>query len=343
MIINSSQLQKILFGFFLFIGHLSFSQIDSLYLSNNEFLIGELKSMTRNVAVIETNYSDSDFKIEWDKIKRIVTQTEFLITLESGDRYFGHLKGDNEKVMIYNDSTSYNAGSIENIVYLKELEQTFWQRLSASLSLGYNYTKANNLSQYSVRSNLTYATRKWLTSGNYNQIFSSQDEANTTRRLDANALFNFFFKKKWFGAAEVNWLSNTAQNINLRTLTKLGIGRYMIRTNTMYWAFQTGVSFNNESFNINDDITYNNSAEAYLGTEANLYDIGDLNLRARAVFYPSITESNRFRSDLTLDIKYDLPLDFFIQLGISLNYDNQPAENGSETDYVFQTTFGWSL
>jgi len=343
MIEKRKEFRNLAIGFMLIISHFGLAQIDSLYLANNEILIGELKSMNRNVAVMETDYSDADFKIVWDKIKRLATQSQFLITLKSGDRYFGSLKGNSTKVMIYTDTTSVNAGSIENIVYLKELDQSFWERLNASLSLGYNYTKANNLSQFSIRSHLTYATRKWLSSVNYNQIFSEQNEANTTRRLDAKALFNYFFKKKWFAAAEINWLSNTEQNINLRTLSKLGIGRYMIQTNTMYWAFQTGVSFNNESFNVDNNLIYNNSAEAYLGTEANLYDIGDLNLLARAVVYPSITESKRFRTDLNFDVQYDLPLDFFIQLGISLNYDNQPAQDGSETDYVFQTTFGWSL
>ena len=41
------------------------------------------------------------------------------------------------------------------------------------------------------------------------------------------------------------------------------------------------------------------------------------------------------------DFKYELPLDFFIKVGLSLNYDNRPADGASEIDYVFQTGFGW--
>jgi hypothetical protein len=45
--------------------------------------------------------------------------------------------------------------------------------------------------------------------------------------------------------------------------------------------------------------------------------------------------------DFAFDTKYDLPLDFYIRLGLTLNYDNQPVEGAGETDYVFQTSFGW--
>ena len=29
--------------------------------------------------------------------------------------------------------------------------------------------------------------------------------------------------------------------------------------------------------------------------------------------------------------------------GLTLNYDNQPVEGATDTDYVFQTTLGWEL
>jgi hypothetical protein len=319
------------------------AQVDTLYLKTSELLVGELKEMNRNVAVFETDYSDSDFKITWNKIKQISTTTQFLVTLNRGDRYSGRLKSSDDKVYIILDQDTLAKTTIPEIVYLKKIESKFLSNLKASLSLGYNFTKANQLSQFSIRSNFTYTSRRWLASSNYDQIFSSQDEVNTTRRLDANALYNYFFQKKWYITSEINWLSNTAQNINLRTVSKLGVGRYIVNSNRLYWGFKTGLSFNNESFDFENTITTNNSWEAFFGTEANLYDIGDFNLLTRWVVYPSLSESKRIRTDLNIDVKYDLPLDFFIKFGLSLNYDNQPIQSGSQTDYVFQTTLGWSL
>ena len=46
---------------------------------------------------------------------------------------------------------------------------------------------------------------------------------------------------------------------------------------------------------------------------------------------------------IPFDLKYDLPLDFYIRLGYTLNYDNKPVEGATESDYVLQTSFGWEL
>jgi len=40
------------------------AQTDSLILSNNDLIIGEIKSMEKNILGIEKDYSDVDFKIK---------------------------------------------------------------------------------------------------------------------------------------------------------------------------------------------------------------------------------------------------------------------------------------
>ena len=37
----------------------------------------------------------------------------------------------------------------------------------------------------------------------------------------------------------------------------------------------------------------------------------------------------------------DLPYDFYLKLGGTVNYDNKPAAGAGKTDYVVQTGFGW--
>ena len=59
---------------------------DSLVFKNDDFVAGEIKGMDRGVLTIETDYSKSDFTIEWSGIKEIFTKTQFLITLTDGNR-----------------------------------------------------------------------------------------------------------------------------------------------------------------------------------------------------------------------------------------------------------------
>ena len=66
---------------FLLVSNIIFSQKDSIILSNADVLIGEIKSMEKNILVFETSYSDSDFKIKWHRVKEIYSDRTFTISL----------------------------------------------------------------------------------------------------------------------------------------------------------------------------------------------------------------------------------------------------------------------
>ena len=69
------------------------AQNDSLILNNGNVIVGEIKSMDKGVLQIETDYSDSDFKIELEGIKEIYSAARFLFTTSDGSRYTGTFKG----------------------------------------------------------------------------------------------------------------------------------------------------------------------------------------------------------------------------------------------------------
>ena len=139
-----------------------------------------------------------------------------------------------------------------------------------------------------------------------------------------------------------DFLSNDEQKLKLRSTIKGGIGKYMVHTNRLYFGGGFGLAFNNEKYT--DEFNTNrNSLEAYAALALNIFDFNDLSLNTDATFYPSLTEGGRYRLDYNLTFKYDLPLDFFIKLGLSYNYDSKPVEGTSNSDYVFQSSFGWEF
>jgi hypothetical protein len=137
-------------------------------------------------------------------------------------------------------------------------------------------------------------------------------------------------------------LQSDEQKLKLRSITKLGIGNYILRTNAVYLSASIGGAWNNENFTDAAEPS-KNSSEGFAGIELNMYNIGDLSLLSNIIVYPSISERGRVRSDFKFDLKYDFPLDIYVKLGYTFNYDNKPVEGASETDYIFQTTVGWEL
>ncbi len=318
------------------------AQNDSLILSNGNVMVGEMKSMDKSVLVIETDYSKNDFNVEWSGIKKIYTLNRFLITLRDGTRINGSIRStDTGSVVIEGTEGEKIETALIDIVYIKALETDFWSRAYASIDLGINLTKANNLRQYSMRSTAGYLADRWALDMYYNDIRSRQDSVEDTKRTEGGATYKYYLPRDWFLISSMNLLSNTEQALQLRSIANLGAGKFLVHTNKSYWGLVGGLSYNHETFS--NDTPERNSAECFFGSELNIFDVGDLDLFSTWYAYPSLTEAGRWRSDFKLDTKYDLPLDFYIQMGLTLNYDNRPAVQGNEMDYVFVISFGWKL
>jgi small nuclear ribonucleoprotein (snRNP)-like protein len=335
--------KNLLISFCLLLGFATMAQKDSLVLKNGNVIVGEIKSLDKGVLTIKTAYSKNDFTIEWGGIKEIFSKSQFLVTLTNGKRIngtFESVEGGN-KIVITDISGGKTETTFEGMVYLKGLKSDFWSRAYASIDLGLSLTKANNLQQYNVRSKFGYLADKWQFDLFYDDTRSKQDSVAETKRTEGGIAAKYFLQKDWYLAASLNFLSNTEQALDLRTTGKLGAGKYIVHTNKQYWGLGAGLSFNNESFT--NGTTSRSSLEGYFGSELNFFDIGDLSLLSNIWVYPSFTENGRWRTDFIFDAKYDLPLDFYIKLGFTLNYDNRPAVKGKETDYVLAFSIGWEL
>jgi len=334
----------LIFIFTLLISPITIAQLDTIVVSSGDMLVGDMKSMSRGVVTIETAYSDSDFKIEWAKVTKVNSKGAFIVSLKSRERVITTIRtkpSDSSTVVIFKDGKEVSI-PITDIVFIKGVDEGFIARLSASIDFGFSITKANNLRQFSSRSSLGYLADNWSADATLDAVRSSQDSVENTSRTDASATFSYFLWKGWFVYASASFLQNDEQKLKLRSTPKVGLGNFLIQTNHMYWSLYIGAAWNNESYT-DPTIPNRSDVEANIGTELNLFDIGDFRFLTSLSVYKSITDGGRKRADFKIDLKYDLPLDFYIGLGYTLNYDNQPVEGASESDYVFQTSFGWEL
>jgi hypothetical protein len=332
----------IFISFFIFTN--LFAKTDSLVFKNGNVIVGQIKNLNWGVIVIETDYSDSDFKIEWEKVAEIYSSGVYIISLSNGERLVSDVRtssDDKSKIRVYQEGHELLVNH-EEMVYIKEVEKGFLDRLSASLEAGFDLYKANNLRSFSTRSNLGYLTDSWNANASFDAGRSAQDSIATTSRTDANLGFNYFIAKSWFVLFSASFLQNDEQKLKLRSTPKAAIGNFVIQTNDLYWGLYGGFAWNNETYT-DSSIPDRSDAEANIGTELNMFDMGDLGLLTTLSVYKSINAGKRLRADFKIDLKYDLPLDFYIKLGYTLNYDSSPVEGASENDYVFQTTFGWEL
>lgn len=331
----------VIFSFCFLMSLAVFSQQDTLVLSNGDQLIGEIKKMERGVLTFKTPYSSSDLKVKWKKVKTIKSDENFLITVADGERH----KTEGIEARSTDSSppvTDKQVFVTDDIVFIKPVKDGFVSRLNTSISFGYNFTKASNLSQLTLAGTLGYTSDYYSIGTAFNTVRSSQDEVDEIQRTYGELSFNYFLKGDNFLIFQSEYLSNSEQKLKLRMTNKLGFGRYFIHSNQMYLAGAAGVAWNNERYDkaLDED---RNSGEAYVALQVNFFDFNDFSLVSGVTAYPSLTEKKRIRTDFKLDLKYDLPLDLFVKLGFSYNYDNKPVEGASYDDYVIRTTLGWEL
>ena len=318
------------------------AQNDTLVLKKGDELVGEIKELSTGVLIVKTDYSDKDFRVEWDKVREIRTHQVYFISLSDGRRIKGSLMTDptdSSLVMIMEAGGIMSARRMD-IVFLKPIENTFLGRLDASIGIGFDITKANDFRQVTSRSNLGYTGEFWGATASLDIVRSQQDSVRTNR-IEGALGTRLLLQKSWFLYVSAKFLQSDEQKLKLRSTTNAGAGHFIVNTNKIYFSTQGGIVWLNENFM--DDTPTRNSLELSLGVELNLFDIEDFSLLTNAFLYPSITEKGRVRLDYKIDLKYDLPLDFYIKLGYTHNFDNQSAEGASKHDYVLNATFGWEL
>lgn len=293
---------------------------------------------------MKTDYSDSDFKVKWKKLRSVNTENEFLISVYPGKRFNGKLKmRDANKVAIIKNKDTLSIADLIDIVSLREVKTSFLNKLNGELGVGLNLTKAEEMKEFSLRSRLGYQAERWKLTASYDEIRSTRKNSKMVKRMDAALDYQYYLRNNWFTITQLSFFSNNEQKIDLRVLGLGGIGKMLVQNDKWYWTVFVGATYNNENYSSKVREKARNSSEGLVGTEISLFDVTDFSLLSRAVAYPSLTSSNRWRLDYDMDVKYNLPLDFFIKLGFSFNYDNKPVDQASSTDYIFQTTIGWDF
>ncbi len=316
-------------------------QKDTLTLSNNDVLVGTIEKMDRSILTFSTSYDDTDFKIKWGEVRKIKSRRQFIISVAEGERYTSDINSidGKENMVVLNFEEGSSDYSLADIVFIEPLGKNFFSRLTVDVELGINMTKANNFKQLTSNIGATYLAYKWRGKGLYKTVLSRQDGAADINRMDAELGGEYYLPHDWFIQAKAIYLSNDEQLLQLRSTYQAGAGYYFIRSNTMFFSANVGLAYSKENFS--EDSSDRKSTEGYVALGFTKYAIGDLSVGTNAALYPSFSQSGRYRVDFNFDMKYDLPLDFYIRLGLSYNFDSQPVENAADSDYVFNTSFGW--
>ena len=169
---------------------------DIVVTTNGDKLVGEIKSVEKDVLTLETPYSDADFKIEWEDIVSLASDRQFLVETFDGRRISGSLKLDPDKklaVLIADTSVQ-----LADVSLVQPFERTFWARFDTALDFGYSMTRTNSAKQLSLGANLSYRDERYVDVVFANIFSSSQENAPETQRWDVANDFRRLLGARWY-------------------------------------------------------------------------------------------------------------------------------------------------
>ena len=224
----------------------AYAASDVVITTSGDRLVGEIKKVEKDVLTFETDYSDSDFKLKWEKIASIESDRQFLVETFDGRRLSGTLKPEGDKkaaVQVAETSVTLPA-----ISAAQPFEQSFLSRFDAGFDLGYSMTRANSAKQFSFGGNLSYRDQQNVDSMFTNMFRSSQENAPDTNRWELGNDFRHLLGERWYVNTTQDFLSSDEQQLRLRTTIGGGGGRYLLRSSSQYLLAGGGLAWTNEQY-----------------------------------------------------------------------------------------------
>ena len=185
-----------------------------------DHITGEVKELQKGKLTFKTDHMGT-ISIEWDEIGQVTSKGQFDVELASGDITYGALGSGQEagSVVVHVEEGPPRRLDMAEVVRITPIKETFWGQLDGSLSLGFDFTSANDTTTFTFDFRGERRTRKWLMLARLNALFKDQGEVDSTRRAAFNVQeVRLLSHPRWFVATVGSLETNEELGLDLRGL-----------------------------------------------------------------------------------------------------------------------------
>lgn len=298
------------------------SKIDTVYFQHGDRLTGELLSLNKGILKLKTD-DGGTVSIEWKNIDSLCILNPLRIIKHNGGIFFGRLYPSGKKgvSILLDEEGKKDEIELQSIVEMIKLEKRIFDRISGTLSSGFSFIKATEVTQFDFAGNIDYKGEKVILSANYDLVLTSE-AGETTQRQTGGAAFERVLPKNWSMQGMLLGESNSEFQLDLRSSVISGVSYNFVRSNSQRLNAGAWLSFNHE---FSGDLSQNN-IEAILGLNYSLYIIESpqVSINISGFLIPGLNRPGRLRSDLNTDLKWEMLKDFFLKWSLFHNFDNEP-------------------
>lgn len=317
---------------------------DIVILKNGDRITGEIKKLEAGLLRFSTDTMGT-VSIEWRHILRILSDKSQSLEMRDGSRLYGRLQklDDEDEVVVQTARGTVNV-DFSTIVSAWPVKATFTDRMDLSLSVGFDYKKATETADLNSAIDFRTTNNDRLTEASWRGTNTRREGETDQTRFELKFEHQYLLPdagiRTWFAGAE----SNDAQGVNYRVSAGGTFGKYLVKTNNVWFSLQGGLGVNKEVPDEGES-EYNLEGVGHMRYRYFRFANPERSLDTTWVVYPSLTDWGRIRSNLRTTFKLELVKDLFWAMELWGNYDNDPIstdEEAEKLDYGITTSIGWS-
>jgi hypothetical protein len=320
--------------------------LDIVHLHNGDRISGTVKGLGSGQLELKTEYMDTVY-IDWENIRQLISETGQQIELGDGSRLVGTLskadapaEGGQDRIVIQTGQEAIEVDTLD-MVRMYPVGGGFWDRMDLGIGLGVDYDKSSAVGKYNLSVDAIYREPEFITLANLNSEFTSQSEADNTKRssLSLQQLKNLPNKRYrgYFGSVE----QNDQLGVDFRALLGIGYGWVPISDSRNWFTWGVGLAANLE--NPKGGAEQDANLEA-VGTVRYQYYKRSIPERTLDIYFqvmPSLTQSDRVRADFTIDAKWEFVRDIYWGMEFYSSFDSEPVSPlASDIDYGIRSSIG---
>jgi hypothetical protein len=316
----------------------AYSATDVVEFRNGDRLTGEVKKLDRGRLTFKTDAAGT-INIEWDEIRAVQTDQDIQVEVQSGARYFGQIKKtESESEVLIETAAGPIALQKSKVIAMNPIDSDGFRGMDLSVSAGYNFTKASNVTQFNVGIDAAYRTRTRIFSADFSSIISDSSNNDVSQRQSLSFNYTRLRANRWLNDGGISFDRNDELGLNLRTSISAGGGRILTQTNSSMFMLKGGLKATREN-NVNTPSDVD-SLESYglVTWEWFRYDSPELDWSTSLEVIPSLTESGRVRGEFDATLSWEIFSDLFWRLEFYDSYDNQPQSATAEKNDFGVTT-----
>ncbi len=323
----------------------SAQKIAEVVLWNGNTITGEVKSLQQGKLKFKTDHAGTIY-IEWEFVNSVTSTNFFEVENQLGDHYYGMIApGPEDKKLTVIGPTETVFLDMDRVVTIMPIKQTFWGRIDGSLNLGFSFTSADSILQYSLESDATYRQPKYSAAITLSSIQTQQELLDTTFRDNLDFNYTRYRKDRYFVSGVLAFTRSSELGIDLRSELGWGVGRSFIQTNRSKLSATAGLTVSRETPIGGNPSEYFLSAALSCTYHFFLYNYPKTDISVDMNILPGITDWPRLRVNFNGSLKREIITDFTVNLSVFDSYDSKPAggELAANHDYGVILSVGWTF